>query len=82
MKYKTILAPNAPWLSPEQINPTPKAQKSGWRKRAIKIDTEGNFDYFAETREQINKLKTATKSRTRDSVTGRFQSVPKLAGSK
>jgi len=75
MKYKTILAPNAPWLSPEQINPTPKAQKSGWRKKQIKINMENNLDYFAEAREQIEQIKNAKKPRTRDSVTGRFKAV-------
>ena len=72
--YKTVLAPNAPWPKVE----TPKP-KTGWRKRvatnkAPKLNLNSvELDYFREAREQLNKAKIASKSRTRDELSGRFK---------
>jgi hypothetical protein len=43
--------------------------------KTVRISSEnGSLDYFLKTHEELNKSKTATKSRTRDKLSGRFAS--------
>lgn len=74
---KTVLAKNAPWPN-LQAKPEPKVRQP--RPPAPKLNLGGDLDYFAETREQINKSKIAAKSRAREGSTGRFPSRDRLSG--
>ena len=68
-KMKTVLAPNAPW--PKHDEPVKVYRQP--RPPAPKLNLESlNFDYFKETREELNQSKIATKSRIRDKLSGRF----------
>jgi DNA polymerase III delta subunit len=68
--YKTVLAPNAPWPKWDKI-----PQKIERVTKTVRINFEkASLDYFLETHEELNKSKTASKSRTRDKLSGRFTS--------
>ena len=80
-KYKTVLAPNAPWPQPEpKIEPKKKGRKMGYKNPPPKLNLDGDFDFLAKTREQINKSKIAIQSRVRDVSTGRLKGSQRLAG--
>ena len=68
MKYKTILAPNAPW--PKVELPAPKVAPLIHLKKTVKLHLGGSLDYFADTHDQINSIKNG---RVRDAVTGKFK---------
>lgn len=79
--YKTVLAPNAPWPKQEpKKEPKSKKRQSAWRNPPPKLNLDGDLDYFAEAREQINKCKVAIKSRERDVATGRLKGSQRLSG--
>jgi hypothetical protein len=78
---KTVLAPNAPWPKQEmKSEPKSRKRQSPWRNPPPKLNLVGDLDYFAEAREEINKSKTAIKSRVRDVTTGRFKGSNRLSG--
>jgi hypothetical protein len=78
---KTVLAPNAPWPKWEEPpKPEIKTVKRNPRPPAPKLNLSGDLDYFAEAREQLNKSKTAIKSRARSVTTGRFKGNNRLSG--
>lgn len=66
--FKTVLAPNAPWPEWETVE---KKSKLG----ANKVSKENySLDDFLKTYEAPNYYKAASSHRTRDKLSGRFQS--------
>jgi hypothetical protein len=53
---------------------TIKEQKALRKNKTPHIKLEGDLDFFAETREQLQALKNAKKHSVRDVTTGRFKS--------
>lgn len=69
-QYKTVLAPNAPWPKWETVEKKKKTDKT-----PVRISTENmSLDYFLKNDEKLNKHKAASTHRTRDKLSGRFQS--------
>jgi hypothetical protein len=70
-KYKTVLAPNAPW-------PKLEVEKKPYRQREVGLKTvrilseNGSLDYFLKTHEELNKSKAAITHRKRDKLSGRL----------
>ena len=78
-QYKTVLAPNAPWPKWETVEKKPYRQREVGLKN-VKIAMENySLDYFLQTHEELNNHKAASAHRTRDKLSGRFQSNRGLA---
>lgn len=69
--YKTVLAPNAPWPTPQEIQP--KTKQVGLKKVKIACEND-SLDYFLQTHEELNQYKITAGNRIRDKLSGRFKS--------
>jgi hypothetical protein len=72
-KYKTVLAPNAPWPKSEEPKKPYRQREVGMKNVMIAMENT-SLDYFLKTHEELNNYKTASGNRTRDKLSGRFKS--------
>ena len=73
-QYKTVLAPNAPWPKIEKVEKKPHRKRETGLKTVRIAKENDSLDYFLQTHEELNHYKTASAHRTRDKLSGRFQS--------
>lgn len=77
-KYKTVLAPNAPWPKHEEPKKPYRQREVGMKNVRIALENT-SLDYFLKTHEELNNYKTASRNRARDELSGRFKGSDRVA---